>query len=81
LRFFGGVRAATAGWYTGLVERTKVRYLTVGIVAKRLGCSETWVRLLELHGRLRPAAIAGDDMRLYLEEDVAAFKARERRGA
>lgn len=65
---------------------TYPRLLSVGAVAKAVGCSTMTVRDYEKRGVLRPGRLVGADVRLYVEGDVellraALAKSRARREA
>lgn len=53
------------------------RFLSVGTVARMVGCSPTTLREMESRGLLPfvPARLDGVETRLYTPEDVVAIKA------
>ncbi len=61
---------------TTVLELEK-RFLSVGTVARLVGCSASTLRELESRGLLpfTPARLAGSEYRLYTVADVEAIKA------
>ena len=58
------------------VAESGTRYLSIGTVAKLVGCSPTTLREMEARGLLpfTPARLDGQDTRLYRSEDVATIR-------
>ena len=51
-----------------------MRLLRVNEAARELGCSETWLRRAEQHGRIPKARRDGNGWRFYTKGDLAALR-------
>jgi len=53
----------------------KTAYIEIAAASQLCGCSPTWLRYLEAHGRIPVALRTGTGRRLYTEEQIEEIKA------